>query len=267
MEDEKRRYKMKVKQLNNEELLHKYAVAFGKLALDPNEISLSLLNDYNLIKNELIERMKIITPTKLTQLLCNENVIINGENKEDVANALLKELGIEPDHKMNLARLVICIDKSSSMGSFERYAGQCFTTWAETVLNQKYKEVKKSFITYSTEANFSNEQDAFNKGKSGGTITSTGLNKVNECINGYDYNVEDTYVFLISDGDNLTSDNERSVRIISDIERKSKMFGYIELNEYNRNSTLMFIFKSQSFKKYIIKQQTDMLEGLKHFFS
>ena len=47
------------------------------------------------------------------------------------------------------------------------------------------------------------------------------------------------YPFHFSDGDNLTSDNERCVKLVNELMKVSNMFGYGEVNQYNRYSTLM----------------------------
>ena len=42
--------------------------------------------------------------------------------------------------------------------------------------------------------------------------------------------------FHFSDGDNLTSDNVRCVKLVEELMKVSNMFGYGEVNQYNRHS-------------------------------
>ena len=47
------------------------------------------------------------------------------------------------------------------------------------------------------------------------------------------------------------------------------MFGYGEVNQYNRHSTLMSAYKNiqdESFRYYILKQKSDVFHAMKSFF-
>jgi uncharacterized sporulation protein YeaH/YhbH (DUF444 family) len=80
------------------------------------------------------------------------------------------------------------------------------------------------------------------------------------------YNI---YPFHYSDGDNLKSDNERCVRLIKDLLERSNIFGYGEVNQYNRSSTLMSAYKHlehQQFLYYVIKGKAEIYQALKTFF-
>jgi uncharacterized sporulation protein YeaH/YhbH (DUF444 family) len=76
------------------------------------------------------------------------------------------------------------------------------------------------------------------------------------------YNI---YPFHFSDGDNLTSDNERCVRLIKELLERSNIFGYGEVNQYNRSSTLMSAYKHlehQQFLYYVIKEKAEIYQAL-----
>ena len=80
------------------------------------------------------------------------------------------------------------------------------------------------------------------------------------------YNI---YPFHFSDGDNLTSDNERCVKLIGELLKVSNMFGYGEVNQYNRSSTLMSAYKNiklDQFMYHVIKDKGEVYEALKTFF-
>ena len=53
------------------------------------------------------------------------------------------------------------------------------------------------------------------------------------------YNI---YPFHFSDGDNMTSDNERCVRMIKEMLTRANIFGYGEVNQYNRGTSLQRLF-------------------------
>lgn len=47
------------------------------------------------------------------------------------------------------------------------------------------------------------------------------------------------------------------------------MFGYGEVNQYNRHSTLMTAYKNienEKFRYYILKQKADVFHAMKSFF-
>lgn len=80
------------------------------------------------------------------------------------------------------------------------------------------------------------------------------------------YNI---YPFHFSDGDNLTSDNARCVKLVQELMKVSNMFGYGEVNQYNRHSTLMSAYKNvkdEKFCYYILKQKADVFHAMKSFF-
>lgn len=80
------------------------------------------------------------------------------------------------------------------------------------------------------------------------------------------YNI---YPFHFSDGDNLTSDNERCVKLIGELLKRANLFGYGEVNQYNRSSTLMSAYRhiqNPHFMHYVIKEKAEVYRALKHFF-
>jgi hypothetical protein len=78
------------------------------------------------------------------------------------------------------------------------------------------------------------------------------------------------YPFHFSDGDNLTSDNARCVKLVEELMKVSNMFGYGEVNQYNRTPSTLFSayknIKDVKFSYYILKEKADIINSLKHFF-
>ncbi|RKP54491.1 sporulation protein YhbH [Cohnella endophytica] len=162
------------------------------------------------------------------------------------------------------------MDTSGSMGSYEKYVARSFFFWATRFLRSKYEKVEIVFIAHHTEAKEVTEEEFFTRGESGGTICSSAYMKALEIIDSRyplpDYNI---YPIHFSDGDNLTSDNERCTRLISELMKKSNMFGYGEVNQYNRSSTLMAAYKhieNPKFMYYVIKEKNEVYQALKRFF-
>ncbi|MDQ0273774.1 sporulation protein YhbH [Cytobacillus purgationiresistens] len=174
---------------------------------------------------------------------------------------------VKPESK---AVVLAMMDTSGSMGIWEKYMARSFFFWMTRFLRTKYETVEIEFIAHHTEAKVVTEEDFFSKGESGGTICSSAYRKALELVdtkyNPTRYNI---YPFHFSDGDNLTSDNARCVKLVEELMKVSSMFGYGEVNQYNRHSTLMSAYKNiknDLFRYYILKQKADVFNAMKSFF-
>lgn len=168
------------------------------------------------------------------------------------------------------AVVLAMMDTSGSMGVWEKFIARSFFFWMTRFLRTKYEHVDIEFIAHHTEAKVVSEEDFFSKGESGGTICSSAYRKALELIDEkyspYRYNI---YPFHFSDGDNLTSDNNRCIQLVEKLMEASNMFGYGEINPYNRRSTLMSAYKNlndRKFRHFILKQKKDVYHAMKHFF-
>ena len=114
------------------------------------------------------------------------------------------------------------------------------------------------------------EESFFSKGESGGTMCSSAYRKalelIDESYHPVRYNI---YPFHFSDGENITSDNPQCMSLVNELMDVSNMFGYAEVNSYNRQSTLMRAyqdFQNPKFQHFILKEKEDVYHALKHFF-
>jgi Uncharacterized conserved protein len=162
------------------------------------------------------------------------------------------------------------MDTSGSMGSFEKYVARTFFFWMTRFLRHRYENVEIVFIAHHTEAKEVTEDEFFNRGESGGTICSSAYMKALEIIDTrYPPSSYNIYPFHFSDGDNLTSDNERCVKLIGELLKRANLFGYGEVNQYNRSSTLMSAYKHITFPRflyYVIREKNEVYAALKSFF-
>lgn len=186
--------------------------------------------------------------------------------KEDYKFKTWSEI-VKPDSK---AVVLAMMDTSGSMGLWEKYMARSFFFWMTRFLKTKYETVEIEFIAHHTEAKVVSQEDFFTKGESGGTICSSVYRKALELIDEkYDPVKFNIYPFHFSDGDNLTSDNVRCVKLVEELMKVSNMFGYGEVNQYNRHSTLMTAYKNinnEKFRYYILKQKADVFYAMKSFF-
>ncbi|MGO4887602.1 sporulation protein YhbH [Anaerobacillus sp. MEB173] len=174
---------------------------------------------------------------------------------------------VKPESK---AVVLAMMDTSGSMGRWEKFMARSFFFWMTRFLRTKYETVEIEFIAHHTEAKVVSEDDFFSKGESGGTICSSAYRKALELIDEkYHPTKYNIYPFHFSDGDNLTSDNARCLKLVRELMEISSMFGYGEVNQYNRHSTLMSAYKNISderFRHYILKEKGDVYHAMKTFF-
>jgi len=169
------------------------------------------------------------------------------------------------------AVVLAMMDTSGSMGQFEKYIARSFFFWMTRFLRTKYEHVDIQYIAHHTEAKVVTEHEFFTKGESGGTICSSAynlaLNLIKEKYHPDQFNI---YPFHFSDGDNLTSDNEKCVKLIRQLMEMCNIFGYGEVNQYNRSSSLMNAFKNISdpkFRHVIIREKSEVYKALTTFFT
>ncbi|MFC0523324.1 sporulation protein YhbH [Pontibacillus salicampi] len=174
---------------------------------------------------------------------------------------------IKPESK---AVVLAMMDTSGSMGVWEKYMSRSFFFWMTRFLRTKYETVDIEFIAHHTEAKVVSEEDFFSKGESGGTICSSAYKKALDLIDSkYHPERYNIYPFHFSDGDNLTSDNKRCVKYVDELMDLSSMFGYGEVNQYNRHSTLMTAYKKiddPRFRHFVLRRKADVFYAMKHFF-
>ncbi|WP_093337838.1 sporulation protein YhbH [Salibacterium halotolerans] len=175
---------------------------------------------------------------------------------------------IKPESK---AVILAMMDTSGSMGRWEKFMARSFFFWMIRFLRTKYETVDIEFIAHHTEAKRVSEEQFFSKGESGGTICSSAYEKALETIE-KDYPPEryNIYPFHFSDGDNLTSDNKKCLRLLEELMDVSSMVGYAEVNQFRRHSTLLHSYRNiqdERFRYYILQNKTDVFEALLWFFS
>lgn len=169
------------------------------------------------------------------------------------------------------AVVLAIMDTSGSMGLFEKYCARTFFFWMTRFLRTKYETVQIRYIAHHTEAKEVSEEHFFTKGESGGTICSSAYEYALRMIDReYPTSQYNLYPIHFSDGDNLTSDNEKCVKYVMELCELSQMFGYAEVNQYNRSSTLMNAYGKLThphFRSVIIREKSSVYTALKHFFT
>lgn len=176
----------------------------------------------------------------------------------------------EEEKPESRAVVLAMMDTSGSMGQFEKYCARSFFFWMTRFLRSKYETVEIEFIAHHTEAKVVTEEEFFTKGESGGTMCSSAYAKALELIEKkYSPNRYNIYPVHFSDGENLSSDNEKCLQYVQELMKVSNMFGYGEVNPHGRYSTMMSNYRkidNPHFRHYILKQKSDVYKALKAFF-
>ena len=149
----------------------------------------------------------------------------------------LKYHHIKPKTKENSAAVIFFLmDVSGSMSMDRKFLARSFFFLLYQFLNHKYEKVEVVFISHSTEANRVSEDDFFKVGTYGGTIISSALKLEKEIIEKeYHPNTWNIYSFYCGDGENWSSDNEKSLDLFKDIKEMSQLTAYCEINEHYGN--------------------------------
>jgi sporulation protein YhbH len=197
----------------------------------------------------------------------NQHPGIGGISPDDLRYKTWEDM-IKPESN---AVILAIMDTSGSMGTFEKYVARSFYFWMIRFLRRKYERVEIVFIAHHTEAKEVTEQDFFHRGESGGTICSSAYRKALEIIHDrYPPSRFNIYPFHFSDGDNLSSDNDRCLKLLHELLEITNLFGYGEINQYNRNSTLMSAYRginNPNFRTCLIREKNEVYAALKSFFT
>ncbi len=146
----------------------------------------------------------------------------------------LKYHHIKPKDKENSSAVIFFLmDVSGSMSQERKYLARSFFFLLYQFLNHKYEHVEVVFISHSTHAKRVSEDDFFRVGTHGGTIISTSLELELEAVaKEFHPNSWNIYSFYCGDGENWSSDNEKSLDLFKEIKEVSQLTGYCEINEH-----------------------------------
>jgi len=146
----------------------------------------------------------------------------------------LKYHHIKPKIKENSAAVIFFLmDVSGSMSQERKFLARSFFFLLYQFLNHKYETVEVVFISHSTQAKRVTEEDFFRVGTHGGTIISSCLDlELGTIEKEYHPNSWNIYTFYCGDGENWSSDNEKSLDLFKQIKKVSQLTGYCEINEH-----------------------------------
>jgi uncharacterized protein len=122
------------------------------------------------------------------------------------------------------------LDVSGSMSDRDRKLAKTFFFWVVQGLRREYRSLETVFVAHTTEAWEFNEPEFFQVSGSGGTVSSTGFNKVREIIDArYNPGRSNIYLFYATDGDNSVSDAAEARTALATITADACFTGYVEV--------------------------------------
>jgi len=175
------------------------------------------------------------------------------------------------------AVILAMMDTSGSMGEFEKQIARGFFFWTVRFLRTNYDNLFIHFLAHSTEAKEVTEEEFFTKVESGGTRCSSVYELALQLIaEKYPPSLYNIYAFHLSDGDNLVTDNQRSVELVRQLVEVCNLFGYGEIDAaagnpiYYRSSTLSALYQREihhpRFQSVVIKDRSEVYKALRTFF-
>ena len=160
---------------------------------------------------------------------------LGGLEKSDLRYLSYREQP-EPRHK---AVVFLAMDVSGSMDAQRKRMARLFFYWCVQFLRRRYEQTELVFVAHTTEAREVAEHEFFNRTESGGTRVSSGFEVVEQVQRdrypAADWNI---YVLHVSDGDNFTPDNHRTLELIGRLTRVCSLVGYLEVDSDDARSRL-----------------------------
>lgn len=127
--------------------------------------------------------------------------------------------------------VMFCLmDVSGSMSEREKDIGKRFFILLYLLLTRTYKNIDIVFVRHHTSAEEVDEQTFFYDRTSGGTVVSTGYEKINEIIaERYSPAEWNIYTSQVSDGDNSYNDHEKCVKEMDKLMAVCQYHAYLEV--------------------------------------
>ena len=165
------------------------------------------------------------------QAIKNETYDPEGDDRFPFHEDDLKYKHIEIKHKpITNAAIFFIMDVSGSMTKKKKFLARSFFFLLYQFIRYRYEKIDIVFIAHTTDANEVNEDDFFQRGSSGGTYISSGLEKTLEVINErYNPSSWNLYAFHGSDGENWAEDNAKAKIAMQKIIDICQLSGYIQI--------------------------------------
>jgi len=213
----------------------------------------------------------------INKQIINLNNILKGKRNEiQVLNTEITEIeqAIETIKKFSMqnnksALLIAMRDYSGSMGMWERKISFEIYNQIFDILSASYNKIDVRYILHNTEAFVVNNLVDFNDSQeTGGTRCSPAYQKALEVIDVINNEDCDIYILHLTDGDNIGSDNKKSLDLVNELTNKSKMFMYGEILRVYYSSTLANTLKvNKNVKIFTIRNEDEISSKVQELFN
>ena len=167
------------------------------------------------------------------------------------------------------AVVLAMMDVSGSMGTTEKYMARTFFYWMERFLRRQYQSLEVRYLVHHAEAYETSKEEFYTTRENGGTICSTVFDKALRVIaQDYPPDLWNIYPVYVGDGDNLLSDNDKTLSLIRQLCQVSSMVGYVEVNPFQRPTALMRVLQGLDdpvFQSSLVAGRNQILNALEHF--
>lgn len=175
-----------------------------------------------------------------------------------------------------LAVVFLLMDVSGSMADADRKLAKSFFFWAVQGLRRQYRHIETVFVAHTTEAWEFDEARFFEVRGDGGTIASSGFEKVLEIIaERYSPSRYNIYLFYASDGDNALSDRSEAAERLARLREASSYCGFLEVSaavQRHLTTETARLFRNAggaagSIGSFPVSRMEDIWNAVRHFFS
>jgi len=191
---------------------------------------------------------------------------------------------IAPVQKDNTTAVIFFVmDVSGSMNKSKKFLARSFFFLLYQFINHRYSSVDVVFVSHTTEANEVDEKKFFTRATGGGTMASSGLQKVKDIIEKrYHPNNWNIYTFYCGDGENWPSDDDEVISLLTHLKKINQMMCYTEIGpqrDLTRDSLSFFsqfggaglwekVFplEDKNFKKIRLITHDDIWKSFKKLF-
>jgi sporulation protein YhbH len=193
-------------------------------------------------------------------------------------NSDLRYKHIKETHKESSSAVIFFVmDISGSMTQDKRYLARSFYFLLYQFIKHRYENVDLVFIAHDTHAYVVSEEQFFTRGRGGGTMVSSAIEKTLEIIEkNYHPANWNIYSFHCSDGDNWTADLEKTTELSERLKNVSQLYCYCEiepdvdrikwLGDESRLSSIYQHLCDKNFKIVKINQPADIWPAFKNLF-
>ena len=168
------------------------------------------------------------------------------------------------------------LDVSGSMSDRDRKLAKSFFFWVVQGLRREYRSMETVFVAHTTEAWEFSEPEFFQVSGTGGTVASTGFQKVHEIIQErYNPGRCNIYLFYASDGDNSVGDGSLARESLKSIAEDACYTGYVEVSSglsrqlATETGRLYAELAAAGFAagSYALNDYDDVWGAVRHFFT